>query len=779
MKKYIGKEKGITLVALVITIIILLILATISIQSLTHTGMFASANKAKLDTKRSQISEWLGLEVISEQTNNPTGSAEQIINQTHKNVLDKQEELKRFGKDIKVEDVSTEEDGEQVDVYFYVVVDKDIYKVDLKNHKFIGELGKMLPVIKIVSISNTTNSIKVKVKTSRNEGGSVEYYIKSEDDTRYTLKATKNDDSEYVYENLIQGKKYSVKVVAKAENGQSAEAIAEQTTGTIINLKEGDLEFTSKPSTWTNTDVEVTVKANIDIKGYQLLTSQNPDKGWNKATSQIFKTNGIIYAVLSDGVNYGVAASRTIQNIDKTKPVVTGATATTNKITITATDDASGIIGYAVTTSNTAPSSFTDVTNTKTLSVAPTGYKQGTTYYVWVKDEAGNISASKSIATGKVTDLTSANVKFAYSPSGWTNTNVTATASTTITGFTLQTSTDGTTYTNATSQTYSSNGKIYARLTDGTNIGASAVGNVTNIDKTKPTVSTALSSTSAGINSVSLSIGVTDANSGLGKVEWYYGTTNNPTTKAGTTSVTNLNESATGPTTAQTKTYTVTGLATGTTYYFKAVVYDVAGNQVSSPIISAKTIVNSKEIGDEVTVGGEQFYVLNWDDNSDTVDLISKYNLNQAGTAQRDASYDYTSCVFSSESYWSSSITSSPFDLNYFGGYMDTDAIGKAKSYGKSKGAVSSRLLSYEEAKALEAKKNSNTKIDTMYRGTANTANGYLNYWLGSAGGEYYVYNVGGDDGYVYIGHFYSSLGDSGSSCGVRPVITILKSKIS
>ena len=33
----------------------------------------------------------------------------------------------------------------------------------------------MLPVIKIVSISNTTNSIKVKVKTSRNEGGSVEY----------------------------------------------------------------------------------------------------------------------------------------------------------------------------------------------------------------------------------------------------------------------------------------------------------------------------------------------------------------------------------------------------------------------------------------------------------------------------------------------------------------------------------------------------------------------------------------------------------------------------
>ena len=552
--------RGITIVSLVVTIIILLILATVSIQSLTHTGMFASANKAKLDTKRSQISEWLGLEVISEQTNNPTGSAEQIINQTHKNVLDKQEELKRFGKDIKVEDVSTEEDGEQVDVYFYVVVDKDIYKVDLKNHKFIGELGKMLPVIKIVSISNTTNSIKVKVKTSRNEGGIVEYYIKSEDDTRYTLKATKNDDSEYVYDNLIQGKKYSVKVVAKAENGQSAEAIAEQTTGTIINLKEGDLEFTSKPSTWTNTDVEVTVKANIDIKGYQLLTSQNPDKGWNKATSQIFKTNGIIYAVLSDGVNYGVAASRTIQNIDKTKPVVTGATATTNKIAITATDEASGIIGYAVTTSNTTPSSFTDVASTKTLSVAPTGYRQGTTYYVWVKDAAGNVSASKSTATGKVTDLTAANVKFTYSPSGWTNKDVTATASTTVTGFTLQTSKDGSNWSSTATQTYSSNGKIYARLWDGTNFGATATGNFTNIDKTKPVVTGATATTNK------IAITATDEASGI----IGYAVTTSNTTPSSFTDV------------ASTKTLSVapTGYRQGTTYYVW--VKDAAGNVSAS-----------------------------------------------------------------------------------------------------------------------------------------------------------------------------------------------------
>ena len=49
-KKY-KSTKGITLVALVITIIILLILAAISIQSLTNTGLFKNAQKAKDETQ--------------------------------------------------------------------------------------------------------------------------------------------------------------------------------------------------------------------------------------------------------------------------------------------------------------------------------------------------------------------------------------------------------------------------------------------------------------------------------------------------------------------------------------------------------------------------------------------------------------------------------------------------------------------------------------------------------------------------------------------------------
>ena len=184
--------------------------------------------------------------------------------------------------------------------------------------------------------------------------------------------------------------------------------------------------------------------------------------------------------------------------------------------------------------------------------------------------------------------------------------------------------------------------------------------------------------------------------------------------------------------------------------------------------------VPSHEIGDEVTVGGEQFYVLEWDNNCDTVNLISKYNLNKAGTAQQDAAYGTTACVFSSTNYWSGSFTSSPFNLNDFIGYTATDVIGKAKSYGRSKGAVSSRLLSYEEANALKAKKDSNTKIDTMLWGKANTANGYLNYWLGSARYADFMWYV-----YGRVVDFSSGEFRYTNNSGVRPVITVLKSKIS
>lgn len=60
MKK---ESKGITLVALVITIIILLILAGVAITALTQNGLLKNAEKAKSETTRSQATETINLKI--------------------------------------------------------------------------------------------------------------------------------------------------------------------------------------------------------------------------------------------------------------------------------------------------------------------------------------------------------------------------------------------------------------------------------------------------------------------------------------------------------------------------------------------------------------------------------------------------------------------------------------------------------------------------------------------------------------------------------------------
>ena len=493
-----NKEKGITIVSLVITIIILLILATISIQALTNTGLFESANKAKLETKRSQIKEWLSLNLMEAQTTNYNKTASEILEETRQKA-DSSEDLKRLGKTVNVDgELSTEEDGQTVPPYFDVIVDNDMYKVSMEEQEFIGEVGKIVPSVDF-SATTTSKSITLKIITKRNQGGTVECYIKGENDSNYGTAQTATDN-QYTFDNLDQGKKYSVKVVVTSRNGQKAEKEKEYTTLDIKELTTADIEFEYRingtlinKQTWTNKEVNVMAKPKVDIAGYKIVTKKN-DGTWQETDNQTLSENGIMYVALTDGRNYGSFAVGAVTNIDKTKPIITEATSTTNSISIKATDEekGSGIVGYSITTTSSQPRNeeFTPVNNTKEFSTTINNQIQGTTYYAWVKDQAGNINEVKTVKTENVADLIKdVNVTFSYNPTGWTNGNVTVTANTTVTGYTLQTSKDGINWENAATQIFSDNGMIYARLWDGINYGGTAIGNITTIDRTVPTIS--------------------------------------------------------------------------------------------------------------------------------------------------------------------------------------------------------------------------------------------------------------------------------------------------
>ena len=79
IKRYSFENKGITLIALVITIIILLILAGLSISALTGSGLFGKAQDAVKLSKLKEIEEAANLAYMERQIDSITGGENATI----------------------------------------------------------------------------------------------------------------------------------------------------------------------------------------------------------------------------------------------------------------------------------------------------------------------------------------------------------------------------------------------------------------------------------------------------------------------------------------------------------------------------------------------------------------------------------------------------------------------------------------------------------------------------------------------------------------------------
>ena len=277
------KESGITIIALIVTIVVLLILAGVSISLIINrNGIISNAEVAKQETEIADEKEKINLSALAAQANNE----EAVI---RRNDFDK--ELKKFFN----EDYTLEPDS-----------DAEEYEVTFKK----------------------------------------------------------------------SGRKYTIKSGITKKNSD-------------YELNNNNTTFSSSPSGWTNGDVIVNVKTTI--QEYTLQTSKD-GKNWNDSNEQSFSTNGIMYARLWNGSESVSELQYEVNNIDKSTPKVSATAINTNSIKISASDSESGIIGYAVTTSSTKPEKFTGVTNTKSFENSISKLAHNTTYYVWIKDKAGNTS---------------------------------------------------------------------------------------------------------------------------------------------------------------------------------------------------------------------------------------------------------------------------------------------------------------------------------------------------------------------------------------------------
>ena len=267
---------------------------------------------------------------------------------------------------------------------------------------------------------------------------------------------------------------------------------------------------------------------------YRIQYSKD-NSSWQMYTGDIIveNNNETIYARLynEDRKQATESINTQITNIDRLQPNISAPTLVegidTMKITVTATDKEatgtdgkSGIRGYKF--SKDGGSSWTEE---QTSNVYTFGrLTPGASYRIKVKaiDNAGNeIDSQEVTGTTETIPGGNNNIYFNYSPSEWTNGNVTVTITATAGNYQLQYSKDGRTWNNYNNQTkveMTENGPIYARLAYGENYGTTATGNVSNIDRILPTGSGTVSVTSQDAKEAIIKITATDANSGIASI---------------------------------------------------------------------------------------------------------------------------------------------------------------------------------------------------------------------------------------------------------------------
>ena len=294
----------------------------------------------------------------------------------------------------------------------------------------------------------------------------------------------------------------------------------------IISKPESDIEITSKPTTPRNTketgtqngiekgpiNVEIKYGNNSYIKQYRKET----DESWtevNGTTASFTVTENIaIFAKYSDGTNTFKTVTYNIQNVDNESPKAFSVTEThtTNSITVGAstTDTASkgasstiaGILRYEYRIyKNSAWQSWQ-------TSKAFTGLTTGT-YKVQAKaiDKAGNERVSNELANITLGTVSTADIKISSTPTTPRNTGTTGTQNGVAKGpitvnitygnssytrqYKIGTSGSWTNVTGTTASfTVTNNTAIFARYYDGTNGFQTKGYNVQNIDNVAPKI---------------------------------------------------------------------------------------------------------------------------------------------------------------------------------------------------------------------------------------------------------------------------------------------------
>ena len=521
----------------------------------------------------------------------------------------------------------------------------------------ISNIDKTGPTINTaLTGSGTTNSITLNTAISDAQSGvnKIIWYYKLSTDSTYKnatdtyTATTANTTRTHTFTGLTQNKTYNAYAVVYDATGRT-------TQSTTINVTTGTVPTASgatyTPNTWTSGKVTVTLPTK---SGYTTVYTTNgtaPTKDSTKYSAAFTVSNNCkINYLYTDGTNIGGAGTVNVTNIDTANPVINTAitgsgTTSTIKLSMAVSDTQSGVNKiiwyYKLSTDSTyknATDTYTATTANTTRTHTFTGLTQNKTYnaYAVVYDATGRTTQSTTInvTTGTVPTASGAT----YTPNTWTSGKVTVTLPT-KSGYTTVYTTNGTAPTKDSTKysaafTVSNNCKINYLYTDGTNIGGAGTVNVTNIDTANPVINTAITG-SGTTSTIKLSMAVSDTQSGVNKIIWYYKLSTDSTYK-------NATDTYTATTANTTRTHTFTGLTQNKTYNAYAVVYDATGRTTQSTTINVTT-------GTVPTASGATYTPSTWTNGNVSVTLPTKsgystlYTTN--GTIPTLSSNQYTSAI--------------------------------------------------------------------------------------------------------------------------------------
>ena len=200
-------------------------------------------------------------------------------------------------------------------------------------------------------------------------------------------------------------------------------------------------------------------------------------------------------------------------------------------------------------------------------------------------------------------------------------------------------------------------------------------------------------------------------------------------------------------------------------YVFSAT--DVSYTKSNGSTVSVKEALDelnnkvpTKKIGEEVTYKGEQFYVLGWNNENPTVEIITKYNLNSSYTAQTSS---YTGVDGESASDWPDNAKNNNGSINNMVKSVGYCLKG-ARKYADTLGAISGRLLTKEEHDYYRTNNIGYRIVYCQYK-----------FWLANA----YSTNGPGDLYYANGTGATPYTGVDFASASLRPVLLVKKSDIS